>query len=252
MSTPESISQAKPTSQAKPVFEAEKVTKRYRGVPVVEEVSLALAPGETLCLFGPNGAGKTTLLRIAATLARPSSGRLRYRGIESQRAVPAARGWIGFASHQSLLYPELTVAENLRFHARLHRKSVDLGALLDRHGLRVVADAPACHLSRGTAQRATLARALLHDPDLLLLDEPFAGLDGAAGDRLLRLLLGARERGAAVLAATHDVERGLRIADRSLVLHRGRLLLDDPGAGAEAIRKAYDDAASGRAPARRP
>ena len=222
-----------------PVFEAEEVTRRYLGVPVVDRVSLAVAAGEIVCLLGPNGAGKTTLIRMAATLARPSSGTLRYRGVESRRAAPAVRGRIGFASHQSLLYPELTVAENLRFHARLHGRDPDLGVLLEAHGLARFAEVPARHLSRGTAQRATLARALLHEPDLLLLDEPFAGLDGAARERLTDQLVGARARGAAVLWATHEVEHGLALSDRAVVLGRGRVALDDPAAAPEEVRRVY-------------
>ena len=214
---------------------------------MVDEVNLAVAAGEIVCLLGPNGAGKTTLIRMAATLARPSSGTLRYRGVEARRAVPAARGWIGFASHHSLLYPELTVAENLRFHRRLHGARTDLGELLEAHGLSAVADVPARHLSRGTAQRATLARALLHEPDLLLLDEPFTGLDGAARERLTALVLAARERGAAVIAATHEVDFGLQLADRAVVLRRGRVILDDPGAEPAAVRRTYAEAAAGRA-----
>ena len=227
-----------------PRFEAERVTRSYREVPVVDEVSLAVDAGEIVCLLGPNGAGKTTLIRMAATLARPSSGTLRYRGVELKQATPAARGWIGFASHQSLLYPELTVAENLRFHRRLHGARTDLAALLEAHGLSAVADVPARHLSRGTAQRATLARALLHEPELLLLDEPFAGLDGAARKRLVALVLAARERGAAVLAATHEVDLGLALADRAVILHRGRVILDDPGAAPDTVRRTYAEAAA--------
>ena len=227
-----------------PRFEAERVTRSYREVPVVDEVSLAVDAGEIVCLLGPNGAGKTTLIRMAATLARPSSGTLRYRGMELKHATPAARGWIGFASHQSLLYPELTVAENLRFHRRLHGARTDLAALLEAHGLSAVADVPARHLSRGTAQRATLARALLHEPELLLLDEPFAGLDGAARKRLAALVLAARERGAAVLAATHEVDLGLELADRAVILHRGRVILDDPGAAPDTVRRTYAEAAA--------
>ena len=227
-----------------PRFEAERVTRSYREVPVVDEVSLAVDAGEIVCLLGPNGAGKTTLIRMAATLARPSSGTLRYRGVELKQATPAARGWIGFASHQSLLYPELTVAENLRFHRRLHGARTDLAALLEAHGLSAVADVPARHLSRGTAQRATLARALLHEPELLLLDEPFAGLDGAARKRLVALVLAARERGAAVLAATHEVDLGLELADRAVILHRGRVILDDPAAAPDTVRRTYAEAAA--------
>ena len=228
-----------------PLFEAERVTRRYREVPVVDEVSVAVNAGEIVGLLGPNGAGKTTLIRMAATLARPSAGVLRYRGVELKNATPAARGWIGFASHQSLLYPELTVAENLRFHRRLHGVRTDVGELLEQHGLTAVAGVPARHLSRGTAQRATLARALLHEPDLLLLDEPFAGLDGAARERLAGMVRAARERGAAVLFATHDVDRAVALADRALVLQRGRVVLDDPAADPETVRRTYDTAAAG-------
>ena len=227
-----------------PVFEAARVTRRYREVPVVDAVSLTVDAGEIVCLLGPNGAGKTTLIRMAATLARPSSGTLRYRGEELRQATPAARGWIGFASHQSLLYPELTVAENLRFHRRLHGARTSVGELLETHGLAAVADVPARHLSRGTAQRATLARALLHQPDLLLLDEPFTGLDDAARKRLVARVLAARERGAAVLAATHEVDLGLELADRAVILHRGRVILDDPGAEPDAVRRTYAEAAA--------
>jgi len=228
-----------------PLFEADRVTRRYREVPVVDEVSLTVAAGEIVGLLGPNGAGKTTLIRMAATLARPSAGALRYRGVELKHATPAARGWIGFASHQSLLYPELTVAENLRFHRRLHGARTDIAELLERHGLTGVAGVPARHLSRGTAQRATLARALLHEPDLLLLDEPFAGLDGAARERLAGMVRAARGRGAAVLFASHDVDRAVELADRALVLQRGRVVLDDPGADPETVRHTYDTAAAG-------
>ena len=228
-----------------PLLEAERVTRCYREVPVVDEVSLAVHAGEIVCLLGPNGAGKTTLIRMAATLARPSSGVLRYRGVEAKSATPGARSWIGFASHQSLLYPELTVAENLRFHRRLHGARADVGNLLRRHGLSAVADIPARHLSRGTAQRATLARALLHEPELLLLDEPFAGLDGAARERLVGMVREARGRGAAVLVATHDVGRALVLADRALVLQRGRVVLDDPAADPATVRRTYDTAAAG-------
>ncbi len=212
---------------------------------MVHEVSLSLGAGEGVCLLGENGAGKTTFLRMAATLLRPSAGALFYRGVRAAEALPEVRGRIGYASHESLLYPELTVRENLSFHRRLHRAEVDLDELLHRHRLLRVANAPARLLSRGTAQRVSLARALLHQPSLLLLDEPFAGLDGGARDRLLRLLAEARERGAAVLVATHDLERGLAVCDRAVVLSGGRVAADDPGANRAEIAAAYAAAVSG-------
>ncbi len=230
-----------------PVFEAERVTRRFRGVPAVDEVSLRVTAGESVCLLGPNGAGKTTLLRLAASLARPSSGALRYRGVPARDAFPAARGWIGFASHHSLLYPELTVRENLEFHRRLHAADSDLEDVLARHGLAAVADTPTRWLSRGTAQRVTLARALLHRPDLLLLDEPFSGLDAAAGERLFDRVREARERGAALIAATHDVDRGLALADRFVVLRRGRVIHEGPAGDRDTARRVYRQASLGGA-----
>ncbi len=230
-----------------PVFEAERVTRRFRGVPAVDDVSLRVAAGESVCLLGPNGAGKTTLLRLSASLARPSTGTLRYRGVAAREAFPGARGWIGFASHHSLLYPELTVRENLEFHRRLHRAATNLDDLLVHHGLAAVADTPARWLSRGTAQRATLARALLHGPDLLLLDEPFSGLDAAAGERLFDRIREARERGAALITATHDVDRGLAVADRFVVLRRGRVIHEGPAADRDMAHRVYRQASLGRA-----
>ncbi len=226
-------------------FEADRLVKRYRHVPVLSGIGFRVKTGEAVCLLGPNGAGKTTLLRIAATLVRPSAGEVRFGGISASEAVPAVRGRIGFASHQSLLYPELTVVENLRFHARLQGVPVDIGELLETHGLAHASHTPARLLSRGTAQRASLARALLHRPDLLLLDEPFAGLDGASRERLARMIHEARERGVALILATHDVPRGLELANRATVLHEGRVVLERPVSERSAIRRAYDVATGG-------
>lgn len=213
---------------------------------MVSGVSLRLGAGEGVCLLGGNGAGKTTLLRMAATLLPPSSGSLFYRGSPAAEALPAARGRIGYASHESLLYPELTVRENLAFHRRLHRSAAALDELLARHRLDAWADLPARLLSRGTAQRVTLARALLHDPELLLLDEPFAGLDGPSRDRLTTALRRARERGAAMLLATHDLPRGLEVTDGALVLRAGKAVFAGPNADRAAIERAYADAGGAR------
>ncbi len=202
-------------------FEADRLVKRYRRVPVLDGVDFRVAAGEAVCLMGPNGAGKTTLLRIAATLARPSAGTVRYQGAP---ATPETRGRIGFASHHSLLYPDLTVEENLRFHARLHRAPADIGEIIEAHGLERVRRWPARLLSRGTAQRAALARALLHRPGLLLLDEPFSGLDRASRERLARRIREAREeRGVALILATHDHSLGIDLTDRAAALHEGRI-----------------------------
>lgn len=223
------------------IFRAERLTRRYRDLPVVSGVSLSLAAGEGVCLLGGNGAGKTTLLGMAATLIPPSAGTLCYRGAPAAEALPEARGRIGYASHESLLYRELTVRENLAFHRRLHRSAADLDALLDAHRLAAWADLPARLLSRGTAQRVSLARAFLHEPELLLLDEPFAGLDGPARDRLTAALRRAREAGAALLLATHDLDRGLEVTDRALVLRAGQVVFSGPNADRPTIERAYAD-----------
>ena len=221
------------------ILRAEGVSRLYRGTPVVREVNLSLAEGEGICLLGGNGAGKTTLLRMAATLLRPSAGALYYRGAPAAEAMPEARAWIGYLGHESLLYPELTLRENLDFHRRLHGAPTSVADALRRHRLTGAADLPTRFVSRGTGQRAALARALLHDPDLLLFDEPFTGLDGPARDRLIDLLGEARSRGAALLLATHDLERGLAVADRAVVLRRGAVALDDPRASVAEVRAAY-------------
>lgn len=221
------------------VFRAEGLTRRYRETPVVSGVDLRIGPGEGVCLLGGNGAGKTTLIGLAASLVRPSAGALFYDGRPASEALPAARARIGYASHRSLLYPELTVRENLALHRRLHGSAADLDDLLAAWRLTSRADTPARLLSRGTAQRATLARALLHEPALLLLDEPFAGLDAPSRDRLAARLDRARAAGAALLLATHDLDRGLPLTGRTVVLHRGRKVLDEPNADRAAIERAY-------------
>lgn len=221
------------------VFRAEGLTRKYRESPVVSGVALRIGEGEGVCLLGGNGAGKTTLIGMAASLIRPSAGALFYDGIPAAEALPAARGRIGYASHRSLLYPELTVRQNLALHRRLHGSAADLDELLAAWRLTLWADTPASRLSRGTAQRATLARALLHEPALLLLDEPFAALDGPSRDRLAAHLRRARAGGAALLLATHDLDRGLPLTERTVVLHRGKKVLDEPNADRAAIERAY-------------
>jgi heme exporter protein A len=189
-------------------------------------VTLALEDGRTLAVFGANGAGKSTLLRILATLLRQHRGTVRVLGAELPREGWAARGRIGFLGHEPLLYRELTARENLRFHARLH--GVEAGraeTLLDAVGLTGRADEPVRTFSRGMVQRVAVCRAVLHDPELLLLDEPLAGLDpGAAA--AVEALLGRRTR----VVISHDVEHGLAEADLVLGLRRGRPALLAPAA----------------------
>jgi heme exporter protein A len=190
-------------------------------------VTLTLAAGRTLAVFGANGAGKTTLLRILATLLRPQAGSARVLGCELPRDAWRARGRIGLLAHDPLLYRDLSARENLRFHARLHGVGAARAeTLLDAVGLARRADEPVRALSRGMAQRVAICRAVLHEPELLLLDEPLANLDPGAAGAVAPLI--GRESGIARVLISHDVEAGLAEADLVLGLRAGRPALLAP------------------------
>ncbi len=204
------------------------LTKRYGSHRVLGGVNLELRAGSLCALLGPNGAGKTTLLGIVSTLVRPSSGEVVYRAGTS--AVPAGgslRRSIGVLSHDSFLYAGLTAEENLRFYARLYEvedAERRAAALLDEVGLEQEARGrPVRTYSRGMVQRLALARALLHDPPLLLLDEPFTGLDRSGAAALGRTLTRAVERGRVVLVVSHDLEALAGVTRHVAVLRRGKL-----------------------------
>ena len=183
-------------------------------------VTLELPRGATLAVFGANGAGKTTLLRVLATLLRPHAGDVRVLGSKLPREGWAVRGRIGLLGHEPLLYRDLSVRENLRFHARLHDVAdARAGELLEAVGMARRADEPVRSLSRGMAQRVAICRAVLHEPELLLLDEPLANLDPGAAGAVAPLI--GRGTAARVLIS-HDVELGLAEADLVLGLRGGR------------------------------
>ncbi|MDQ3647316.1 MAG: ABC transporter ATP-binding protein [Actinomycetota bacterium] len=202
-------------------IELEGAGRRYGERVALAGVSLCVEEGQTLCVLGPNGAGKTTLLRVLSTLLRPHAGTVRVLGAELPDEAWKVRGRVGLLGHEPLLYRDLSARENLRYHARLHgagRGRVEdvLGAV----GMERRADEPVRDLSRGMVQRVAAARAVLHDPPLLLLDEPRAGLDPAAAD-LLEPLIGTASGRTRVLV-THDVQAGLAEADHVLALRDGR------------------------------
>jgi heme exporter protein A len=204
---------------------------------VLRDVSVSLEDGQTLVVFGPNGAGKTTLLRVLATLLRPHAGEARVLGHALPGEAWSARGRIGLLGHDPLLYRDLSARENLRYFARLYRAPVArIDALLAELGLAERADEPLRTLSRGTVQRAAVCRTVLHEPDLLLLDEPFANLDPAAAAAVKPLLA----RGTRVLTS-HDPERDLDRADVVLGLRGGRAEIVAPrgGATADDVRRLY-------------
>jgi heme exporter protein A len=201
-------------------------------------VTLELPRGATLAVFGANGAGKTTLLRVLATLLRPHGGEVRVLGRALPREGWAVRGHIGLVAHDPLLYRDLTARENLRFHARLHDvPAARAEELLGAVGMARRGDEPVRSLSRGMAQRVAICRALLHEPELLLLDEPLANLDPGAAVAVAPLI----GRGRARVLISHDVEQGLAEADLVLGLRSGRpeLVAPAPEVAAADLRRLY-------------
>jgi heme exporter protein A len=212
------------------------LTKRYGATRVLANVSMELRAGSLCALLGPNGAGKTTLLGIVSTLVRPSSGEVAYRaGAAAVAAGGELRRAIGVLAHDSFLYGGLTAEENLAFYARLYELEDGAGrasALLDEVGLAEEARRrPVRTYSRGMIQRVALARALLHEPRVLLLDEPFTGIDRTGAAALARTLARAVERGCVCLVVSHDLEALAGIADHVAVLRRGKLEHDERRAG---------------------
>lgn len=216
---------------AEPLLDARGITRRYGRTVVLGGVDLTLAGGEVLLLLGPNGAGKSTLLRILAGLARPDRGTVAVGGAP----VAAARHRVGFLAHDSLLYDDLTVEENLAFAARLAGCGAEaVPAAIAQAGLEARRDTLVRHLSRGQSQRAALMRSLLHRPDLLLLDEPYTGLDAPNTARLTELLLARRSSGCGMVLVGHRPDEGWDAVTRVAMLSGGKWAFDIPRPAAPA------------------
>lgn len=216
-------------------IEARGLIRRYGERPALDGVSFALPAGSTLVVFGPNGAGKSTLLRILATLLRPHGGSASVLGRDVLREGWAVRGRIGFLGHDPLLYGDLSAIENLDYHAQLHglrAPRARIGELLSVAGLEQRAADRVHTFSRGMVQRLAVCRAVLHDPDVLLLDEPRANIDPAAGERLEPLI--GRSSGRTRVVTSHDPAGGLAEADLALGLRAGRQELLAPAASVSA------------------
>jgi heme exporter protein A len=214
------------------VVEADSIARAFGARRAVDGVSLRVQAGETLALFGPNGAGKTTLLRLLGGLLKPSGGSARVGG-EKVPGGAAVRRQIGLISHRTLLYDALTARENVEFFARLYgvesprdaaRRSLERMRIADR------ADTPVRALSRGMKQRVSIARATVHNPTVVLADEPFTGLDVAGARALSDLLAELRSSGAALVLVTHNIDEGLSLATHAAVMNRGQLLRSEPRA----------------------
>jgi heme exporter protein A len=206
---------------------------------ILRGIDLEIGGGEFVALLGANGAGKSTLLKILSTLLPHSSGTLELFGMAVKHSSVAIRRRIGLIGHQSMLYHDLSALENLEFFARLYGLKNARGRameLLEQLGLGARAKDPVKAFSRGMAQRVAIARALLHDPDLLLADEPFAGLDAPAAALLEKTLSGLHAAGKTIILANHDLRQSLALARRVVVLARGCKVLDAAAEGVDAER----------------
>jgi heme ABC exporter ATP-binding subunit CcmA len=215
------------------------VWKYYGDFPALQKVALNIEPGSTMALLGRNGAGKTTLLRIVAGLSRPSRGSIKIHGAEAREERTRRR--IGILGHGIALYDELSAVENLRLFGRLYglpdpRKRAD--EMLELVGLSRVRDGLAREFSRGMRQRLAVGRAFLHDPEVLLLDEPFTALDDRAIAVLQSMIQGMRDRGRTIVMSTHQLREALELASHVALLQRGQIvhtgertqqMLDDTG-----------------------
>ena len=226
---------------------AQGVTKRFGRSAALRGVDVDTPSGSRLAIFGPNGSGKTTLLRILAGLSNPTSGEVHVGGLTHADGARRLRQRIGVVAHHTYLYDDLTAEENLVFYARMFGLPEPEGAAseaLERAGLFERRRDRVRAFSRGMQQRAALARATLHDPDLLILDEPDTGLDQDASRRIEGLLTSPARGPRTVIAATHNLALGLRLCDRFIILHRGRIVREGAAADmtSKAIEKLYRDA----------
>ena len=215
-------------------IEIDDVTKQYGRRRALSKASFSAVAGDVIVLLGPNGAGKSTLLNILSSLLRPTSGQIRYGTATPGSVGDRLRARIGFLGHELFLYSDLTARENLEFAARLYRLP-DVEALVERGLTRALlvdrADDRVGGFSRGMRQRLALERALIHTPRLVLLDEPFTGLDDRSSDALVDRIGELGRGGAIVFAATHDFDYAERIATRALYVNRGKCRELPAGAG---------------------
>jgi heme exporter protein A len=209
------------------IIETHHLWKRYGKTEALRDINLLIEKGTFLTLFGPNGSGKTTLIQILATLSRPTSGYVKLYGSNPETEGNHIRKNIGVVSHYSFLYPSLTAYENLKFHGQMFeiaQLEERIAFLLHEVGLFSRMHDAARTFSRGMQQRLSIARALLHNPSVLLLDEPYAGLDYAAANMLRQVFERSRKESRTILLTTHDFDRGLEQCDTLAVLVKGRLV----------------------------
>lgn len=216
-------------TDTRPVIEIQNLAKAFGYLPVLKKINLHIERGQFVALLGPNGSGKSTLLRLICGLSKPTAGTISVGGWSIPGEAEAIRSQIGLVSHKALLYNNLTAQENLAFYARLYnlqQAESRIDFLLERVGLHKRARSLVRTFSRGMQQRLSIARALLHEPHVLLFDEPFTGLDQDAAVVLDNLLHEAHTEGHTILMTTHQLERAARLANRLVILSRGTIAYD--------------------------
>lgn len=243
-STAQSGAEAAVRGAVEPAIWTSNLVKTFGHRRALRGIDLALPRGEFLVLFGPNGAGKTTLLRILATLSKPTAGRAVLDGIDLAEDAGEVRRRIGVISHQTFLYDDLTAEENLRFFGRMYDvPCLDrrIAEVLGQVGLAGRERDRARTFSRGMQQRLSIARAVLHNPSILLLDEPDTGLDERAAAMLHEVILGLEGEARTVIMTTHHFERGLEMATRVAIMVDGRLAYEGAkgSLGADELRKEF-------------
>jgi heme exporter protein A len=222
------------------------LVKAYGYRPVLKKLNFEVARGDFVALLGPNGSGKSTLLRLLCGLSKPTGGTITVGGWSLPHEAAAVRAQIGMVGHKSLLYEALTARENLHFFAHLYNLDASNGLAeehIERVGLTKYADQPVRTYSRGMQQRLSIARALLHDPAVLLFDEPYTGLDQDAAALLDKLLVDAHHEGHTIIMSTHQLERAARLAARVVILSRGGIVYDKPAdaTGISELHAVYTD-----------
>jgi heme exporter protein A len=241
---PKNGESVKPVASSGAIIEVRDLSRSFGRITALDRINLSVQGGEFLTVFGPNGAGKTTLIGILSSLVKPSSGKIFFNGKPVREDLNQLRRVIGVIEHQPLLYAQLTARENLRFYGQMydvdsldHRieevlKAVDL---LPRSG-----DLSGT-FSRGMIQRLSIARAMLHQPSIYLLDEPYSGLDQHSGDKLRDMLSVLKSQGKTILMTTHNLERGFELSDRNVIMVNGRIEYDElsKGLSVDAIREVY-------------
>ncbi|MCH8061516.1 MAG: ABC transporter ATP-binding protein [Chloroflexi bacterium] len=225
-------------------IEVKGLTKSYGRTQVLRGLDLNVRWGEVIAILGPNGSGKTTLIKALATLTRPDEGTIRIANLSTSRSGERIRRVIGVVTHDSLLYPDLTGYENLSFYARMFRlDSIDerVRTVTEKLGMTSRLDQKVGTLSHGMQKRFSIARALLHDPLVLIMDEPESGLDQEALALLDKVITDRETPTRAVLITTHNLERGLALADRMAILSRGRIAHEESVESTEPaeMREAY-------------